>query len=194
MTRDPRVVFNQIFNVIGASRDPHARERIEEDRSILDWLLESTRRLDRRLGTADRVRLLDSADSTEIERLLGRVGGLQQKMWRLGLEGSGASPQLMQLVLPSINAVIDLHTTHLYTAHRHLPPAIMAVLLGIAAVGFGLVGFNGGHTGQRFLGLDMLYGAVLATGLWMVIDLDFPRMGVIRLDNAPLIAALQSMG
>ena len=86
--------------------------------------------------TTDRVRLLDSADSTEIERLLGRVGGLQQKMWRLRLEGSGASPQLMQLVLPSINAVIDLHTTHLYTAHRHLPPAIMAVLLGIAAVGF----------------------------------------------------------
>lgn len=74
MTRDPRVVFNQIFNVIGAARDPQARDRIEEDRSILDWLLESTRRLDRRLGIADRIRLADYLENVrEIERRLQAI-------------------------------------------------------------------------------------------------------------------------
>ena len=74
MTRDPRVVFNQIFNVIGAARDPQAHDRIEEDRSILDWLLESTRRLDRSLGIADRIRLADYLENVrEIERRLQAI-------------------------------------------------------------------------------------------------------------------------
>ena len=74
MTRDPRVVFNQIFNVIGSGREPNSRQRLEEERSILDWVMQSAQRFERRLGAADRIRLADYLDNVrEIERRIQAI-------------------------------------------------------------------------------------------------------------------------
>ena len=97
------------------------------------------------------------------------------------------------VVLPSINDVIDLHSTHLAMARRHLPVLIMAVLLGSAAIGIGLLGFGNGRTGRRFSVLDSVYGVVLAVALWMTIDLDYPGIGLIRVSNLSVVEALASM-
>jgi Protein of unknown function (DUF1552) len=74
MIRDPRVVFDQMFGVLGNGSSQERRERRQEDLSILDWVRESSKRLERRLGAADRVRLTDYLDSVrEIERRLQAV-------------------------------------------------------------------------------------------------------------------------
>lgn len=74
MARDPRVVFNQIFNVIGAARDGNGTARLEEERSILDWVLQSAKRFERGLGAADRIRLADYLDNVrEIERRIQAI-------------------------------------------------------------------------------------------------------------------------
>jgi hypothetical protein len=74
MIRDPRVVFDQMFGVIGTGSPQERRERRQEDLSILDWVRESSKRLERRLGAADRVRLTDYLDNVrEIERRLQAV-------------------------------------------------------------------------------------------------------------------------
>jgi uncharacterized protein DUF1552 len=72
MVRDPRVVFDQLFGV-GATPGER-RERRAEDRSLLDWLSESAKRLQRELGAADRARLTDYLDNVrEIERRIQKV-------------------------------------------------------------------------------------------------------------------------
>jgi hypothetical protein len=72
MTRDPRVVFDQLFGV-GATPQERA-ERRTEDRSILDWINTSTSRLMRELGAGDRARLTEYLDDIrEIERRIQRV-------------------------------------------------------------------------------------------------------------------------
>ena len=74
MIRDPRVVFDQMFGVLGNGSGTERRERRQEDLSILDWVRESSKRLERRLGAADRVRLGDYLDNVrEIERRLQAV-------------------------------------------------------------------------------------------------------------------------
>ena len=74
MIRDPRVVFDQMFGVLGSGSPQERRERRQEDLSILDWVRESSKRLERRLGAADRVRLADYLDNVrEIERRLQAV-------------------------------------------------------------------------------------------------------------------------
>ena len=74
MIRDPRVVFDQMFGVLGSGSPQERRERRQEDLSILDWVRESSKRLERRLGAADRVRLTDYLDNVrEIERRLQAV-------------------------------------------------------------------------------------------------------------------------
>jgi len=74
MIRDPRVVFDQMFGVLGNGSGTERRERRQEDLSILDWVRESAKRLERTLGAADRVRLSDYLDNVrEIERRLRAV-------------------------------------------------------------------------------------------------------------------------
>jgi hypothetical protein len=76
---------------------------------------------------------------------------------------------------------------------RHLPLAIMAVLLGATAVSICLIGFGNGRLGRRFSLLDSVYGIVLAVALWMTIDLDYPRIGTIGVNNHSLAETLAAM-
>jgi hypothetical protein len=143
--------------------------------------------------TADRVQLLSGEKRDQIEPLLAKVSGLHGRMWRSAITATQDNAPLMAVVLPPINEVIDLHSTHLAMARRHLPLPLMAALLGTAAIGVGLLGFGNGRAGRRFSLLDSVYGAVLAVALWMTIDLDYPGIGIIGLNNRNLVETLAAM-
>jgi hypothetical protein len=143
--------------------------------------------------TADRVRLLSREGRDQIQPLLAKVSGLHERMWSSAVKGTRDNAPLMAVVLPPINEVIDLHSTHLAMARRHLPIPIIVVLLGAAAIGVALMGFGNGRVGRRFSVLDSVYGIVLAVALWMTIDLDYPGIGIIRVSNLPVVEALAAM-
>ena len=143
--------------------------------------------------TADRVRLLSGEERDQMEPLLAKVSGLHERMWRSAIEATQGNAELMQVVLPPINEVIDLHSTHLYLAKRHLPLPLMAALLGTAAIGVGLLGFGNGRAGRRFTLLDSVYGVALAVALWMTIDLDYPGLGIVRVSNRTVVETLATM-
>jgi Protein of unknown function (DUF1552) len=72
MIRDPRAVFDQLFG-IGATPEARAARR-RRDRSILDWVTESTNQLKGTLGATDKARLADYLDDVrEIERRIQKV-------------------------------------------------------------------------------------------------------------------------
>jgi len=143
--------------------------------------------------TADRVRLLSGKERDQIELLLAKVSGLHGRMWRSAIKATQDNAPLMAVVLPPINEVIDLHSMHLAMARRHLPLAIMAMLLGTAAIGVGLLGFGNGRAGRRFSLLDSVYGTALVLALFMTIDMDYPGIGFIRVSNRSVVEALAAM-
>jgi hypothetical protein len=72
MIRDPRAVFDQLFG-IGATPEARAARR-RRDRSILDWVTQSSNQLKSTLGAADQARLSDYLeDVREIERRIQKV-------------------------------------------------------------------------------------------------------------------------
>ncbi len=72
MIRDPRAVFDQLFG-IGATPEARAARR-RRDRSILDWVTQSTNQLKSTLGATDQARLSDYLeDVREIERRIQKV-------------------------------------------------------------------------------------------------------------------------
>lgn len=143
--------------------------------------------------TADRVQLLSGERRDLIEPLLAKVGSLHDRMWRPAMKATQDNAPLMQVVLPPINEVIDLHSVHLAMARRHLPLPIMVVLFGATAISVGLIGFGNGRSGRRFSLLDATYGVVLAVALWMTVDLDYPGIGLIKVGNRPVVETLATM-
>lgn len=75
MIRNPRVVFDELFGVYGSGSTPaERRARRAEERGILDWLLSSTKRLQKELGAADRAQLDSYLENVrEVERRIQTV-------------------------------------------------------------------------------------------------------------------------
>ena len=75
MIRNPRVGFDELFGVFGSGSTAAQRKASRaEDRSILDWVLESAGRLKRDLAPPDRVRLDDYFEHIrQVERRIQTV-------------------------------------------------------------------------------------------------------------------------
>jgi hypothetical protein len=74
MVRDPRVVFDQMYGVLGTGTAAERQARRAEDRSILDFVQRASARLKQSLGASDQVRLSDYLDNVrEIERRIQTV-------------------------------------------------------------------------------------------------------------------------
>ena len=143
--------------------------------------------------TASRLELLEVKDRPQALALLTRVGTQHERLWDIALKGTAGNPQLMLVVMPSLNEVIDLHTPHLSAARRHIPTAIMVTLLLSAALALALASFGNGQAGRRFTILNFMYGLALAAAVWMTLDLDHPRRGTIQITVQPLVETLTSM-
>ena len=143
--------------------------------------------------TADRVVLLTSRDRPELERLLAKVGGLHERMWAQALAGTeGNAPLMAWCCRRSTTSSTSTPPTWPWPPGACRVP-ILVVLLATSALSLVLVGFGNGHAGRRFPLLDGVYAIVLAVALWMTIDLDRPRQGIIQVSSQPMVDALASM-
>ena len=87
MIRDPRAVFDMLFG-IGATPEARAARR-RRDKSILDWVTESSSQLKQQLGAADQARLADYLeDVREIERRIQKVEAQNQSGEQRTLPGA----------------------------------------------------------------------------------------------------------
>lgn len=143
--------------------------------------------------TVDRVAILTSGEIPEIEARLAKVPALHARMWQAAMDGTAGNAPLMQVVLPSVNDVIDLHTVHLSASRRHIPNAILIALVIGASLSLALATFGNGQARHRYLALNYVYGAILSVALWMTIDMDHPNYGLIRANILPLTDTLAGM-
>jgi hypothetical protein len=98
------------------------------------------------------------------------------------------------LFIQSLNEVIDLHSKRLTVAFRsRIPTAVWTVLFAVAVMTFLGVGYQGGvsKTGRSLA----VYGVVLtfAVVLWLVVDLDRPGEGLLKVSQQPMIELRKSM-
>lgn len=140
-----------------------------------------------------RLELLGNFDPATAQTLLNKAGEAQQRIWKIGVEGVGADRVFANFLLPSLNDVIDIHSEHLSAARRHIPGAILIVILIGSAIGMVLIGYDNGLVRKRFFVLSSTFAVVSAASLWMTIDLDRPRQGLLRASNAPYFELIDSM-
>jgi hypothetical protein len=86
------------------------------------------------------------------------------------------------VVLPAINAMIDITTTRTVAAQAHPPMVIFAMLVLVAMVGSLLAG-NAIVTKRVRPWLHVVgIAAATALAVFVILDIEFPRIGLIRLD------------
>jgi hypothetical protein len=89
-------------------------------------------------------------------------------------------------VLGPVNEVIDLHSLRVAAGRKHLPPLVLGLLIGCSALAVGVIGYGCGLSGGRRAPLTFSLVTLIGLALWVTIDLDHPRTGLMQLSDAPL--------
>lgn len=116
------------------------------------------------------------------------VDRLHAAIWSAAMAGVTDRPGSAVSVLPPVNEVIDLHSVRVAAGRKHLPLLVMGLLVACSALAIGVIGYGCGLGGRRSAPLTVPLAILIGTALWITIDLDHPRAGLIQLSDAPLAA------
>jgi len=111
---------------------------------------------------------------------------LQNEIWRLALAGARetGSPAVLSLVLPALNEMIDITTTRLAATRTHPPPIIYAMLLIVAFAASFLSGMAMAKSPTRPWPHIVAFTLVISATVFVILDIEHPRRGFIRVDDA----------
>ena len=134
--------------------------------------------LDSRLET---YRKLPDVQAAEAE--LARSAVLQNEIWSLAVAAVRSEPpSTTTVLLPALNAMIDITSTRTGAARLHPPRGHLPMLTLLALVSSLLAGYGmGGGKTRSWLHM-VAYAAITAGAVYVILDLEYPRIGLIRLD------------
>ena len=115
---------------------------------------------------------------------MARVTALQDRIWNDAVAACRAPtlPQTMLLLLPAINEMLDITTDRMVAIRAHVPwPVIVLLLLLMLACSI-LAGYGMAHVRSRSWTHTVAFAAILALTIYVTLDYEFPRLGLIRLD------------
>ncbi len=137
------------------------------------------RYVDVRLAVYRRLPDLDAAKED-----LARTAELQKEIWEGSVAACGTAgaqaPAL--LLLPALNAMIDVTTTRTVALQTH-QPAVIFVMLGLVMLACSLLAGFEMSAENRMSWLHVVcFAAVLTLAYYVILDLEYPRVGLIRID------------
>lgn len=130
------------------------------------------------------------------EKLAGSTK-LQGKIWTRAVAAcreGGYQPAAI-LLLPAINQMIDITTTRTMATKMHPPQIIFWLLFGLGLGCSLLAGYSmAGAKTRNWIHMTG-FTAVMAVTLFVILDIEFPLMGLIRTDafDQVLVQLLESM-
>lgn len=125
-------------------------------------------------------------DMAAVEAALAEVDRLQKDIWTRAIAATrapGSHPQAAVLLLPALNAMIDITTTRTMATRFHPPIIIYALLILLALVSALLAGHAMATAKTRSWAHVVTLAAAMAISVYVILEIEYPRLGLIRVDS-----------
>jgi hypothetical protein len=124
-------------------------------------------------------------DTVSVHAELMKAASLQGEIWAQAVKAAGEvpGPQASTLLLPALNEMFDIASTRTAAAEMHPPPVIGFMLIVLTLACALLAGFDMASTTGRNWVHMLSFAVTLAVALYVIADLEFPRLGFIRIDK-----------
>ena len=110
---------------------------------------------------------------------------LQREIWNACLAAAQrASPSPLGFVIGPLSDMMNVTTSRLASMRFHVPWPIVAMLVVLAICASVLAGRTLSASPRRSWLNVVVFGLVVAGTIYFIIDFEFPRLGVIRIDAA----------
>lgn len=163
---------------------------------LLDAKTAATVRGELRAYVAERLEFA-RADAKPQQRALAqeRSTAIQRDLWGIATEVARRDPRstIVPLFVASLNDTINFSAEEAAVLGSQIPDIVIIGILLIALIASAMMGYGFGRQLQRAVTFKVLFALVLALALGLVLDLDRPQRGLIRVSLTPLLTVQRLM-
>jgi hypothetical protein len=112
---------------------------------------------------------------------------LQAAIWTMAasaVKREGTPPSTATLVIGALNEMIDITGIRPMATRSHPPAVVFVLLVAMSVICALLVGYATSLNSSRSWLHTLTFAAVIALTVYVIVDLEFPRVGLIRVDAA----------
>jgi hypothetical protein len=127
----------------------------------------------------------DVQDETAVRSAYAKSIALQKQIWANAVEACRAPgmQQATMLLLPSLNQSFDIASTRAMIPQIHPPQIVFGLLFVLAIASALLAGYDMSGRGRPSWLHIVGFAATMALALYVILDLEYPRIGLIRVDD-----------
>jgi hypothetical protein len=132
----------------------------------------------------------DVSDHAATAAAAERGARLQATIWHDAIDAAQrAQPPVSNLVAPALNDMFDITTTRQSATMTHPPAAILLMLFALGMAASLLTGFEIGASRTRRLFHTLAFVLAISATIYVIMDMEYPRLGFIRVDAADQMLA-----
>lgn len=122
-------------------------------------------------------------DVERVRRALDHATALQREIWTGAVAAcqDAGSQAASMLVLPALNAMIDISAERTMAARVHPPRIIFLMLLGLALISALLAGYGLAAGRRRSFVHAVGFGVIMAITIHVILDIEYPRLSLIQM-------------
>ncbi len=135
---------------------------------------------------------LDLTQQRKRDAYRRELAQLQSSLWTLAVAATDVDPRPVTtgVFVKSLNDVIDSEGKRSALLQMHVPEVVLLLLFGAFISSGGIMGYSAGLSSTRMLIPLLLVSALITLIVFIIIDLDRPRRGMIQTDQSALISLL----
>jgi len=124
-------------------------------------------------------------DMSAAKEELARSQQLQAEIWTQAAAAvrlPETRPSAELLVMSALNSMFDITTVRVVATQLHPPNIVYAMLFGLALAAALLAGYQSATEKARDWVHQIGFAAMLALTLYVILDIEHPRLGLVRID------------
>ncbi len=121
--------------------------------------------------------------------ILAKTNTKLDQLWTTAVQAASADPNpvTVGLFIQSLNDMIDSFGSRDAALNRHVPELVLTLLYMTLLMAGGVIGFTAGLSGHRTSFVTYIMVALIVVLVFIIIDLDRPRRGLIQVSQKSLL-------
>lgn len=123
-----------------------------------------------------------------------RISKLQTDLWALAVLAVNDDPRPVTTgaFVTSLNELIDSQGKRNALLQMHVPEVVLFLLFVVFIASGGILGYSSGLTGKRVVAPTIMVSFLIAMIVFIIIDLDRPKRGLIQVDQGSMLVLRES--
>lgn len=132
---------------------------------------------------------IDLTRRTERRAYEVRIARLQNELWAVAVAAAQTDPRPVTsgAFINALNDMIDAQGRRNALLEMHVPEVVLLLLFVVFIASGGILGYSSGLSGKRVVAPTLMVSFLIALIVFIIIDLDRPRRGLIQVNQSSLM-------